>query len=296
MKISNVTKGFLALTIAATAACSGNFATGTGMPQQNGIPPVGTSSSMAPYDAKGNPEMVSPSPNASVSPGVANAGSYALSDAQTGFACPPTIDGYGCTLKFNLPQPTPTPSPLPKGKKRTVPTPSPTPSPTASPTENPSGSPSPKPTKTPQIPTISLKNEALPKDAPAMVHTPANSLDVVPLMMVHLTPTADFKLDGYAQAQFTLPKEQLAERGFAVQLFHANIGKKKTTYDPIWTFDKSSLKDTTLTFGFTPPKTTIEKGSTYVLVLYGDDKSKATSPAPAASASAAPTASPSAAP
>lgn len=123
-----------------------------------------------------------------------------------------------------------------------------------------------------------------------MVHLPVGTLDTVPLMMVKLTPNADFVLDGYAQATFLLPKEQVAERGFALQLFRANIGKTKTTYDPIWTFDKSSLTGSALTFGFLPPKkTTIPKNATYVLVLYGDDKSKVTSPAPAATPTAAAT-------
>lgn len=296
--------------LAATAACSGNFATGTGMPQQNGIPPV-SASGQPPYDTKGMTQNGSPSPNPSLSPGVANGGTYPIADAQKGFTCPPTIDGYGCELRFNLPAPTPTPSPLPKGKKGKAATPAPTatPSPTPSPSPSPDASASPggKPTPTPTPPpSIQLKNEALPKDAPAMVHTPAGTLDTVPLMMVHLTPTSDFVLDGWAEASFTLPKEQVQERGFAVQLFKANVSKKKTTYEPIWTFDKSTLKEDTLTFSFPPPKTTIPKGGTYVLVLYGDDKSKATSPAPApagssapasaAPSSAAPAASPSAVP
>lgn len=127
-----------------------------------------------------------------------------------------------------------------------------------------------------------------------MYHTPPNTLDVVPLLLVRITPNADFALDGPAQAAFTLPKEQVAQRGFAVQLFHQTGTKKHAGYTPIWTFDKSSLKEGTLTFDFTPPKMTIPKGSTYVLVLYGDDKSKA--PASSASPSATPSATPAASP
>lgn len=137
----------------------------------------------------------------------------------------------------------------------------------------------------------------MPKDAPAMVHTPANSLDVVPLLMVHITPNGDFALDGPAVAQFTIPKEQLAGRGFAVQLFQATTHRKRTDYKPIWTFDKSSLKEDTLTFEFTPPKMTIAKGATYVMVLYGDDKSKVSpSPSSSPSGSAMPSPTPSEAP
>ena len=273
------------------------------MPQTNGIPPVNGPSSMPPYDNKGmTVGNGSPSPNASGSPGVANSGTYPITDAQKGFACPPTIDGYGCNLRFNLPPPTPTPAPASKNAKSKKATPAPSPTPTDTPTPSPSGSGSPsstpKPTPTPA--SISLKVEAAPKDAPALVHIPAGSLSTVPLMMVHLTPTGDLHLDGWAEADFTLPKSEVAERGFAVQLFKANVGKHSTSYNPIWTFDKSTLNDTTLTFSFQPPKMTIPKGGTYVLVLYGDDKSKAspapvptgTAPSSAAPATEAPTSEP----
>ncbi len=137
----------------------------------------------------------------------------------------------------------------------------------------------------------------MPKDAPPMYHTPVNTLDVVPLLMVHLSPSGDFALDGRAVAQFTLPKEQIGERGFAVQLFQATTHKKRTDYKPIWTFEKSALKDNTLTFEFTPPKMTITKGATYVMVLYGDDKSKVSpSPSGSPSGSAIPSATPSTVP
>jgi hypothetical protein len=127
-----------------------------------------------------------------------------------------------------------------------------------------------------------------------MVHVPDNSLDVVPLMMVTLTTNADFTLDGWVDAEFMLPKEQLTDRGFAVQLFAASTKRKHTSYTPIWTFDNSTLDGDTLTFSFKPEKKlTIAKGSTYVLVLYGDDKNKKSSPSPASSAS--PGATPSAA-
>lgn len=132
-----------------------------------------------------------------------------------------------------------------------------------------------------------------------MVHVPDNSLDVVPLMMVTLTTNADFTLDGWVDAEFMLPKEQLTDRGFAVQLFAATTKKKSTSYTPIWTFDNSTLDGDTLTFSFKPEKKlTIGKGSTYVLVLYGDDKNKKGSPSPAASVnpSASPVPSPSASP
>jgi hypothetical protein len=127
-----------------------------------------------------------------------------------------------------------------------------------------------------------------------MVHVPANTLDTVALMLVQLTTNADFALDGWVNVQFTLPKAQIDGRGFAVQLFQVNKEKKGVSYKPIWTFDKSTLNDTTLSFWFqAPPKMKIAKGSTYTLVLYGDDKSAA-SAAPSGSPSASPSGSPSA--
>jgi hypothetical protein len=129
-----------------------------------------------------------------------------------------------------------------------------------------------------------------------MVHIPENTLDTVALMSVQMTTNGDFPLDGWANAQFTLPKDQIDGRGFAVQLFLVEKQKKSVNYKPIWTFDKSTINDTTLTFSFLPPKMKIDKGSTYMLVLYGDDKSTASSAAPSASASASASASPSASP
>ncbi len=280
--------GLLFATALLASACSGNFDTGTNLP--NSIPPIG---SPTPFGAPQN--AVSPLPEASGAN--VESGVYAIGEASTGFACPQTVDGYACLLRFNVPAPTPTPAARAKGKKAT-PTPSPTPTPTPTPTPSPSPLASgptaqPSPSPTPSGPTVALKAEALPKDAPAMYRTPKNSLDVVPLMMVSITPTQDFALDGSAAiAQFTLPQEQTAQRGFAVQLFALTMHKKHKDYRPIWTFDKSNLKDGTLTFVFTPPKMTIAKASTYVLVLYGDDKAKE-SPGPSASPGAAPSESPS---
>lgn len=107
-------------------------------------------------------------------------------------------------------------------------------------------------------------------------------------MMVQLTTSGDLNLDGWANAQFTLPKADVDGRGFALQLFQVNKHKKNVDYKPIWTFDKSTLNDTTLTFSFKPPKMKIDKGSTYMLVLYGDDKSTAPSALPSALPSGAP--------
>jgi len=141
---------------------------------------------------------------------------------------------------------------------------------------------------------MALKLDVLAKDAPAMVHVPVKSMSVVALMQVTLTPSADFKLTGPALAQFTLPKEQLDGRGFALQLFERTTHRKKHSDRAIWEFAKSDRQGNTLTFSFTPPKIDVPKGSTYLLVLYGDDHPA--TPAPSASPSASPTALPSASP
>jgi hypothetical protein len=278
----------------ALAACSGNFGTGTGMPEQNGMPPVGASS-IAPNGQTGPQSAQNGALGGTPGP-AASPGTYPITGAQSGFACPPMSDGYACTLAFNLPQPTPSPSP---GRKHTSasatpsPSPTPTPSPASSGSPGPSASPSSSPT--PET-TVTLKAEAQPKDAPKMMHVPQDTLDVVPLEMVTLTTNGNFTLDGWATASFTLPQSQISGRGFAVQLFQASSHRKNTSYTPIWTFDKSSIQAQTLTFSFQPPKIKIAKGDSYVLVLYGNDMSKVTPvPSSAASggASAAPNSSPS---
>ncbi len=249
-------------------ACSGNFGTGTGIPQQGGnqLPPMGTTP-MPESNGKGLPE-----PGASSTPApAASPMTYQIADAQTGFACPASPDGFGCTLSFNLPEPTPAPSATPKHKGKATPTPSPSPTPTPTPSPEPSSSASPAASSSPGSGTITLKAAPMPADAPKLVHTPPNSINVIPLEMVTLTTNADFPLDGWVNAAFTLPADQFTkDRGFAVQLFSKNQKKKSTDYAPIWTFDRSTVNNNTLTFSFKPPKMKIAKGSTYVLVLYGD--------------------------
>lgn len=262
------------------------------MPQQGGIPPVGEGTPMQPVGPNGLPmnQMTPPPPT----PGPVGTASYPIADAQKGFTCPQSSDGYACKLSFNLPPPTPAPSPgakNAKSKKAATASPSPSPSPSPTPSPSPSstasasasGKPSSTPSASPTPPTITLTVQAPPKDAPQMVHVPANTLDTVALMMVQLSTSGDFPLDGWVNAEFTLPKSQIEDRGFAVQLFQVSQHHKSATYKPIWTFDKSVLNDSTLTFSFQPPKMTIGKGSTYTLVLYGDDKSTVPSPSPSGS-------------
>ena len=277
--------------LVALAACSGNFSTGTGMPDNtNGMPPMNGGTPMPVMDQNGLPPGASAKPSAS--PSAAGTATYPIDDAKKGFACPQLAGGYACTLSFNLPAPTPAPK---RAKSKTnakataTPSPTPTPTPTPTPSASASGSASPSPSPTPAVPTLTLSAQAPPKNAPKMVHVPANTLDTVPLMMVQLATSGDFNLDGWVNAQFTLPKTEVEGRGFALQLFQVTTHKKSVNYKPIWTFDKSTLSDTTLTFSFEPPKMSIAKGSTYTLVLYGDDKA---SPSASPSGSPAPSGTP----
>ncbi len=128
-----------------------------------------------------------------------------------------------------------------------------------------------------------------------MVHVPKDAAKVVALMTVTITTSADFPLDGLAIASFTLPKDQIPGRGFALQLFLQRMQGKTKTYAPVLSLDKSSLQKNMLIFGFTPPKITVQKNNTYVLVLYATDIASASanpSAAPANSASPSPTISP----
>jgi len=122
----------------------------------------------------------------------------------------------------------------------------------------------------------------------------------VPLMAVRLKADGDVTLDGHARAVFTLPKEQIGGRGFAVQLFQEFIGRKNKHEDHFFgSFNNSKLSADTLTFEMDIPQLPVKKGEIWMLVLYGDELPSASgspSAKPSASASASPSGSPSAAP
>jgi hypothetical protein len=160
-----------------------------------------------------------------------------------------------------------------------------------------SGNPSATPSPASTTPTITLTAEALPKESPVMVHVPKDATKVTTLMAVTITTSADFPLDGLAIASFTLPKDQITGRGFALQLFLQRMQGKTKTYAPVISLDKSSLQKNTLIFGFMPPKFTVAKNNTYVLALYATDIASASagpeaSGAPVSSASPLATSSP----
>ncbi len=125
-----------------------------------------------------------------------------------------------------------------------------------------------------------------------MVHPDTKSAGTVALVALRLRTTADTTLSGGARIAYTLPKAQIAGRGFAVQLFEETQQKKKAIDTFIGTYDRSTMQGTTLTFSFVTPKLLVKKGETWLLVLYGDERPTHASPSPGASPSSSPGVSP----
>ncbi|HEY5258958.1 MAG TPA: hypothetical protein VIJ12_11340 [Candidatus Baltobacteraceae bacterium] len=126
-----------------------------------------------------------------------------------------------------------------------------------------------------------------------------SAVATTPLLALRMSVDGDVTLDGAASADFTLPKEQIGGRGFAIQLFAETQGKRHKISDRyLGSYSQSTLDGTTLHFSFTPPMVTVKKGETWLFVLYGDERpSGSASPAqgsatpsgsPAAGDSAAP--------
>lgn len=119
----------------------------------------------------------------------------------------------------------------------------------------------------------------------------------VPLMEVRIKTDADVVLEGKAIAEFTLPKEQIGGRGFAVQLFRQTVKKGKTNDIFMGSYSDSKLEKTTLRFTLVMPKFQVKKNETWMLVLYGDElPSASTSPSSSASPQSSASPSPSASP
>jgi hypothetical protein len=121
----------------------------------------------------------------------------------------------------------------------------------------------------------------------------------VALVSLRLRTDADVTLTGKVMADYTLPKEQVGGRGFAVQLYREDVKKKKTSDTFFGTYSKSKLDGTTLHFELDSPPLPIKKGEVWLLVLYGDEMPSASaSPktSPSASSSASPGGSSSASP
>jgi len=81
----------------------------------------------------------------------------------------------------------------------------------------------------------------------------------VALVAVRLHTDADVTLKGRAIAEFTLPKEQIGGRGFAVQLYHEQENKHKRTDTFFGSYGKSSLNGNTLRFELDVPELPVKK-------------------------------------
>ncbi|MDQ2866707.1 MAG: hypothetical protein M3R51_10830 [Candidatus Eremiobacteraeota bacterium] len=269
-------------------ACQGGFSGG------------GTASPVNPPVNQVAPGALNPTtePSPSISPQASSGpqdATFSFASGPKGLACPQQ-NGFSCTLYLNMSDAQyaallATPSPLPSGRgKKPTPTPSPTPTPTESPSPGGSLSPSPSPSPGAQV---KLTLASLPKDAPAMVNPDKKALATVSLLSLRLSATDDIAISGHQSLQFTLPKEQIGGRGFAIQLFHETTGKHNKRSDQfIGSYSQSSLKDTTLIFRFTSPKISVKKGETWLFMLYGDElpsasESPQTSGSPSASATPA---------
>ena len=291
----------------ALGACQGSFGSGGTAAPGGMAPPVN-----GPAPGQMNPSPVatgsmSPPPGMTMSESNAQSVQLPFDHAQKGLACP-SQNGYSCTLYFNMSDEQlaalDAPSPRPNGK-HAKPTPSPTPTPTPDPSPSASGSPSPSPSPS-ASPQMSIALTASPKDAPAMVNPDPKAVATVALVALRLKTTSDIILQGNSSARFTLPKEQVGGRGFAIQLFHETVKKKNKVSDNfVGSYKESKLDGSTLIFSFKAPKIQVKKDETWLVVLYGDElPSSSASPqasgSPAAStspaASAAPSVSPSAAP
>ncbi len=109
----------------------------------------------------------------------------------------------------------------------------------------------------------------------------------VALMTVSLHAGGDIILQGKAIADFTLPKEQIGGRGFALQLFRQSVKHRKTIDTFVGSYNKSDYHGkNTLRFQIDMPKFQVKKDETWLLVLYGDEMPSASaSPKPGSSAS-----------
>jgi hypothetical protein len=299
-----VKKACILIVALALAACSGSFGTG-GSGGMN--PPTAPQAPASPGSAATAGTTPAPAPSGDTV-------TYPFSQAPSGMQCP-TVNGYSCLLTFNAPAPTPTPTATPKGKTNgkskakpksrptatPTPTPTPSPSPSSTPTANAtsaaddgarpspiaSGSAAPSPAGA----NVTFQLAALPKDAPAMVNPDPKALATTALIALRMHADGAVVLDGTAIAAFTLPKDQIGGRSYAIQLYQETVRKKHRDDRYVGTFSDSTLDGSTLRFVFTPPKLQIKKDEIWLFVLYS-----AETPSASAIPSGAPTSTPSASP
>ena len=158
-------------------------------------------------------------------------------------------------------------------------------------------SPTPTPAPTASGTHITVHITGLPKDAPKMNNPDPKAVATIALVSLRLRTDADVTLAGKVLVDYTLPKEQIGGRGFAVQLYHEDVKKKKTTDTFFGSYAKSKLEGTTLHFELDSPPLQIKKDETWLVVLYGDElPSASASPKTSTSGSPGEPGSPSASP
>jgi hypothetical protein len=131
-----------------------------------------------------------------------------------------------------------------------------------------------------------------------MTNPDPKAVATVALVALRLRPDTDFTFAGKVSIDYTLPKEQIGGRGFALQLYHVGSKRGKTTNTYFGNYAESKLTGTTLHFEIDAPALQIKKDETWLLVLYGDELPSSPSPSPSASGSAgaSPSGSPSGSP
>ena len=259
--------------------------------------PMGTGGDMEGPTVGANGQAELTAPGATLAP---NQTQFAVGDGPNGVKCP-VVTLFSCVVSFNMPPPTPPPSPGAKATAKPTPSPTPTtsPTPSAGASDDSDDSSDGDTTASPTPPgTIVLQMEPLPKSLPAMTNPDPRALHVTPLVAIRLQSDTDFALNGNAAVTYTLPRQQIAGRSFAIQLYSEAAIHGKRTDQILGTYTKSTVGDTTVQFAFTTPKVTVKRGQIWLLALYGMQFPPGTtptpSPNPSASASAAPSASASA--
>jgi hypothetical protein len=142
---------------------------------------------------------------------------------------------------------------------------------------------------------ITLQFEPLPKDIPGMTNPDPRALRVTPLTAIRLQSDTDFSLNGRASVVYTMPRQQIYGRSFAIQLYNEGAvhGKRTDTY--LATYTQAVIGDTTVQFTFPTPTVTVRRGQIWLLAMYGMQFPPGTTPTPSptAGASSSPTTSPS---
>jgi hypothetical protein len=287
----------LAVLGVALGACSGSFGS-AGTAQPGGVnPPVNPQGGIGqPYFSPSPMVSGAVSPAPSAPPG--KFATYALADVAKSVKCP-TDKGYSCTLQLPFVSASPSAPPDASPSASASASPSPSSSVPASALLNASPSP------TPAGPQLSVTLTGNPTDAPKMVNPNPKAVSTIALVELHLRTDADATMSGKASADFSLPKEQIGGRGFAIQLFYETLQKKKRVDKFIGNYNVSKLVgDSILHFAFDmKPAVQVKNGENWLIVLYGDElppaspsvkaSSSAPSPSPSASSSAFPSGSPS---